>query len=150
MHFVCINTFLWAALRRKIACHKEEIVVKAVFLPRGWRLAGTLLLACFISKRCRESKEDGWWLGGGGCSFWSRLVPADLSCEVEKGTFYQSFTSDSPRRLAIFTEDPVAWAGKNGHISVQVAAELTDQTGKGEGAQSINAGGGDVFIGRCD
>lgn len=87
MHFVCINTFLWAALRRKIACRREEIVVKAVFLPRGWRLAGTLLLACLISKRCRESKGDGWWLGGGGCSFWSTLVPADLSCEVEKGTF---------------------------------------------------------------
>lgn len=50
MHFVSINTFLLVAPQRKIACHGEEIVVKAVFLPRGWRLAAILLRACFISK----------------------------------------------------------------------------------------------------
>lgn len=80
MHFVSINTFLWAALQRRIACRREEIVVKAVFLPRGWRLAGTLLPACFISKDGRELEE-------GVCSFRSRLVPADLSDEVEKRDF---------------------------------------------------------------
>lgn len=62
-----------------------------------------------------------------------RLVPADLSGGVEKSTFYQSFTSDSTWRLVIFTEDPVAWAGKSDHINVQGAAELTGQTGKGGG-----------------
>lgn len=81
MHFVSINTFLWAALRRGIACRREEIVVRVVFLPSGWRIAGALLPACLISKRCREV-----W-GGGGNSFWSRLVPADLSGEVEKRHF---------------------------------------------------------------
>lgn len=57
MHFVSINTFLWAALRRRIACRSEEMVVKAVFLPRGWRLAGALLFACFISKRSRRGGQ---------------------------------------------------------------------------------------------
>ena len=63
--------------------------------------------------------------GRGVRSFWSRLVPADLSGEVEKSSFYQSLTSDGTWRLVIFTEDPVTWAGKTGHISVQGAAELT-------------------------
>lgn len=44
----------------------------------------------------------------------------------------------------------MAWAEKSGHINVQGAAELTGQTGKGEGEQSIRAGAGDVSIGRCN
>lgn len=61
MHFVNIDTFLWVALQRKIACRREEIVVKAVFLPCGWRLVAIPQRACFISKGYRQRVGD---LGG--------------------------------------------------------------------------------------
>lgn len=142
MHFVSINTFLWAALRKRIACRREEIVVRAVFLPRGWSLAGALLPACFISKRCGVvgAVEEGGERGEGGGSFWSRLLPADLSGEVEKRHSLSKLHFRQHLATSHFYRGPRGLRRKKSdHINVQGAVELTGQAGKEEGVQSISA-----------
>lgn len=136
MHFVSINTFLWAAPRRGIACRREEIVVRAALSPRGWSLAGALLPACLLHFQKKEAERVEEVEKG---SVWSKLVPADLSSGVEKGHFLSKPLFRHHLVTSHFYRGPRGLRKKKVATSMfRGQQSLTGQAGKGKGVQSIS------------